>query len=335
MDSILIGGTEAIIGERWPDPLLPFRPGREKAVVLTQPGPRRIAEEVAGRCRAEIMVLPDRDQAKTLATLGEVYEWLAHQQVGRHDTIVGVGGGAVTDLAGFAAATWQRGVEAVFVPTTLLGAVDAAIGGKTGINLQGKNLVGAFHLPSRVVIDLRVLAALPDHLKREGWAEALKAGLIGDPQLVELFAQRGEQVELAEVVSRAIRVKARVVTEDPREEGGRAVLNFGHTLGHGIELAASWSHGQAVAVGMVAAAAVSARRYGFPDRFLTELIFSLGLPVAAAGVPAETVLKLVAKDKKRTAQGVRMVLLKAVGDPVVEVVSDDELRYGLAAVGVD
>jgi 3-dehydroquinate synthase len=220
------------------------------------------------------------------------------------------------------------------VPTTLLGAVDAAIGGKTGINLRGKNLVGAFHHPQRVVVQLGVLAQLPHHLRREGWAEALKAGLIGDPELVELFARSGEEADLGEMVRRAIRVKAAIVTDDPGEEGRRALLNFGHTLGHGIELAAPMSHGEAVAVGMVAAAAVSALRYGFPARFLTDLIFSLGLPVAAAGVTAEAVLALVARDKKRTAEGLRMVLLRGVGDAVVEVVTDDELRHGLAAVGV-
>lgn len=335
MERILIGdASEVLIGSSLPESLLPDRQQREKVVVLAQPGSREVAAMVAERCSAPIYVLPDRDEAKTLETLGAVYAWLAEERLGRHDTIVGVGGGAVTDLTGFVAATWLRGVEAVYVPTTLLGAVDAAIGGKTGVNLGGKNLVGAFRHPSRVLVDLGVLEALPASLKLEGLAEALKAGLIGDPVLVELLATEGAQVSMKELVIRSVRVKADIVNADPEEQGRRAVLNFGHTIGHGIEFATTLSHGQAVAVGMVAAGAVSAHRYGFPVRWLTDLIFSLGLPVAAAGVSARTVLDLVARDKKRTAEGVRMVLLKSIADPVLLVTGEDDLRLGLAAVGI-
>jgi 3-dehydroquinate synthase len=335
VERILIGETsEVLIGEGLPHPLLPTRPSRGKSVILTQPGSIRLAAELASSLVAPVFELPDREEAKSLATLGQVYEWLAAQDVGRHDTIIGVGGGAATDLAGFAAATWLRGVEVVHIPTTLLGAVDAAIGGKTGINLAGKNLVGAFHQPSRVIIDLEILQRLPDDLKLEGLAESLKAGLVGDPLLVDLFTRDGPSAPLGEVVTRAVRVKAEVVTEDPEEAGRRAILNFGHTIGHGVEVVTGLPHGLAVAVGMVAAGAVSARRFGFPAQWLAELIFSLGLPVACAGASAPAVLELIYRDKKRVAAGLRMVLLRGVGDPVLEVVDEAEVGAGLAAIGI-
>ena len=168
-------------------PILPERSGRAKVAVLTQPGAVMHAQRVvgslvsAGGLDGRLRVLPDRDAAKSIEVLAEVYRWLAEIGIGRHDTIVGVGGGAVTDLAGFAAATWLRGVESVLVPTTLLAAVDASIGGKTGINIGGKNLVGAFWHPAAVLVDIDVLDRLPEAVRREGLAEAFKAGLIADP----------------------------------------------------------------------------------------------------------------------------------------------------------
>lgn len=327
--------SEIMIGRGFPEPLLPVRSYRRMTAVFTQPGAAHVARRVSESIgTGQVMHLPDRDEAKTLASVENAYRWLAEIPMGRHDTIVGVGGGAVTDMAGFVAATWLRGVESVMVPTTLLGAVDASIGGKTGINLAGKNLVGAFHLPSRVVIDLDVLDMVPASLRLEGLAEAFKAGLIADPALVELFERHGASAPLDEVVSRSIRVKADVVGSDFREDGRRAILNFGHTLGHGIEIATGMPHGLAVAVGMVAAGAVSEARYGFPNQWLTDVLFSLGLPVSAFGVSHESVIGFIRRDKKRTAEGIRMVLLRAVGDPVLEIVDHDEIDLGLAAVGI-
>jgi 3-dehydroquinate synthase len=335
MGRLLIGGhTEILIGPGWPDPLLPPRSDREKAVVITQPGAAAVAARVAADLGAPLLEVADREQAKTMASLNTVYEWLGEEGVGRHDTIVAVGGGAVTDLGGFAAATWLRGIEVVHLPTTLLAAVDAAIGGKTGINLAGKNLVGAFHHPSRVVIDLDTLAALPTPIRLEGIAEALKAGLVGDSRLVDLFASQGVEADLEEVVTRAVAVKVEIAGSDPRDEGRRMVLNFGHTIGHAVEFTAGLSHGPAISVGMVAAGSISAQRYGFPAAWLTDLIFSLGLPVAVSDLSGQVIVDLIGRDKKRTARGVRMVLLQAVGAPVVEVVAADELGHGLAAVGI-
>lgn len=336
MDRILIGdATEILIDRGLPRDLLPPRLGRARVVVLTQPGAHATAKTVAQRLgTSDLKVLPDRDRAKTWQVAAEVYEWLASLAVGRADTLVGVGGGAVTDLAGFVAATWLRGIEYVNVPTTLLAAVDAAIGGKTGLNLAGKNLIGAFWHPSRVVVDLELLEDNPEELRLEGMAEALKAGLIGDPELVKLFERCRRESPLEEVVSRAVRVKAAVVEADFREVGRRAVLNLGHTIGHAVERVAGLPHGHAVAVGMVAAAEVSAARYGFPTGWLTELILSLGLPVAAAGSSRDAVIGLIGLDKKRTSTGIRMVLLRDVADPVVEAVTSAEIDRALKAVGI-
>lgn len=327
--------SEIVIGRGLPDPLLPTRESREQTVVLSSPGALRAAAAAAAQSGAvDQLVLPDREEAKTAAVVERVYHWLGALGIGRHDTILAVGGGAATDLAGYVAATWLRGIEAVFYPTTLLGAVDAAIGGKTGINFDGKNLVGAFHLPSRVVINLDLLEALPQGLLLEGLAEALKAGYVGDPELVDLLASRGTGAPLEEVVERAITVKATTVEADFREGDRRAILNFGHTVGHAVEILAPLPHGLAVAVGMVAAATISNARLGFDHRPLIETVFGLGLPVAAAGVSLDPALDLIYRDKKRTLDGVRMVLLKGAGAPVVLAVERELLLLGLRAVGI-
>ncbi len=316
--------------------VLPERTDRRRVALLHQPGaPTRIAEAV----RADLLrhgldvrpiALPDRDLAKTWQTVASIHEQMAHHQIGRADSVVAVGGGACTDLAGFVAATWLRGIEAAYVPTTLLAAVDAAIGGKTGINLAGKNLVGAFAHPTRVSIDLDELDLLPQQLKREGWAEAIKVGFVGDLELVDIFREHGEGAPLEAVVPRAVAVKASVVSDDFRETGNRAVLNFGHTIGHGVEFAGSISHGEAVAIGMVAAAAASRRVFGF-DSDLPELVGALGLPTAT-DVPGDQIRRLLELDKKRDAIGLRMVLLRAYADPVVEHVTDEVVDLALAAV---
>jgi len=341
VERILIPGAEEIlVGHGLPEPLLPPS-DRERVLVLTQPGARPIALTVAEAIdgvAVEIFELPDREAAKSLETVTRIYGRLMELALSRHDTIVAVGGGTVTDVAGFVAATWLRGVEVVHVPTTLLAAVDAAIGGKTGVNFRGKNLVGAFWHPSRVVVDLDVLEALPPELTREGTAEALKAGLIGDPGLVEAYRSRGAGVELGFTVTRAIRVKARVVEEDFRETGRRAILNYGHTVGHAVETLTGLPHGHAIAIGMVAAGEISRRRHGFDADDQRLLLERLGLPVsvgdAALRLSKEAVVAEILKDKKRDAGGIRFVLLRRVAEPVVAHVSDDELEAALAAIDV-
>ena len=330
--------SEVLIGPDLPACLLPASSEREQAVVIAQPGAmpvaRRVRDRLDSEAAATLIEVPDREDAKTLETLGMLYTRLADLNLGRHDTVVGVGGGATTDLAGFAAATWLRGIECVLVPTTLLGAVDASIGGKTGINVMGKNLVGAFWHPARVVINLEVLAALPEDLLREGSAETVKAGFIADPRLVDIFMTHGISFPLAEAVRRAVSVKAAVVSSDFREAGRRAILNFGHTIGHGIEVACGVPHGHAVSIGMAAAAAISEERYGFDRSIVVGALERLGLPTGIEHADGATVRHLVSRDKKRTAAGLRMVLLRRIADPVVEQVDDATLDLGLSAIRV-
>lgn len=341
MNTLIVAGvTEMVVGRGLPDPILPVRPERQRVALVTQPGATHIALEVAGRLRedgmaVEVIGLPDREEAKTLVVAGSVYEALARFGLGRQDTLVGVGGGSVSDLAGFVAGTWLRGVEVVHVPTTLLAAVDASIGGKTGVNLAGKNLVGVFWHPTRVIVDITSLEQLPTTLRREGLAEALKTGLVGDRDLFELLEADGEAAPLDEVVTRAAAVKVRVVGEDERDTGRRAILNFGHTIGHAVEFASPLSHGESVAVGMVAACRISEERHRFQasDRVIAA-IDALGLPTRVEGLERARVEDLLRHDKKRDAGGTRMILLRAPGDPVIEHVVEEEIGLGLDAIGL-
>ena len=341
MEPLIVAGvTEVIIGRGLPDSILPERDQRVRAAVLTQPGANRHALDVAGLIEAqgaevEVIGLPDRDEAKTLEVARTVYEALARFGVSRHDTIVGVGGGSVTDLGGYVAGTWLRGVESVYVPTTLLAAVDAAIGGKTGVNLGGKNLIGVFWHPTRVIVDVSILEELPPNLRREGLAESLKSGLVGDSELFALLERDGERAGLEEVVIRTTRVKRAIVDADERELSQRALLNLGHTVGHAVEFASTLSHGESVAIGTVAAAFVSERMLGFSEsERVRQAVSNLGLPVAVDGIDRARVVDLIRYDKKRDSEGLRMILLRSVGEAVVEHVDDGDLEIGLSAVGL-
>ena len=341
MERLTVGGvTEVVIGDGLPAPLLPENPDRARAAILTQPPVTGLAVSVAAQLRAEglsteVIGVPDRDEAKTLRVAESVFEGLARVGMTRSDTVVGVGGGSVTDLAGFVAGTWLRGVESVYVSTTLLGAVDAALGGKTGVNLAGKNLVGVLWHPTRVIVDTNVLGALPPTLLREGMAEALKVGLIGDRELADLLSTMGLQAPLDQVVLKGARVKARIVDQDEREHGVRAFLNFGHTIGHAIEFATALSHGESVALGTIAAAHVSQRILGFEHTPLVEAtIERLGLPTTVEGVERARVHDLLRHDKKRDSRGLRMVLLEDIEAPVLRGVNSQDVDYGLAAVGI-
>ncbi|NGO71403.1 3-dehydroquinate synthase [Streptomyces boncukensis] len=273
--------------------------------------------------------VPNAEEAKTAEVAA--YCWKALGQTGftRTDAIVGVGGGATTDLAGFVAASWLRGVRWVAVPTTVLGMVDAAVGGKTGINTaEGKNLVGAFHPPAGVLCDLAALESLGTHDYVGGLAEVIKAGFIADPAILELIekdpaaARTPAGPHTAELIERAIRVKADVVSEDLRESGRREILNYGHTLAHAIEKNEryTWRHGAAVAVGMVFAAELG-RIAGRLDDATADrhraLLRSVGLPVSYRGDQWPKLLDTMKVDKKSRGDRLRFIVLEGLARPAV------------------
>jgi shikimate kinase/3-dehydroquinate synthase len=273
--------------------------------------------------RVHVISIPAGEASKTLATASNVYDGLVAARAERTDFIVCLGGGVVTDLGGFVAGTYLRGLDFVHVPTTLLGMVDAAVGGKTGVDHpRGKNLIGGFFQPRAVVIDPAVLETLPERELRAGGAELIKHGLILDAGLVaELEAAEGDLSALrsARLIARSVAIKAAVVSEDEREQGRRTLLNYGHTIGHAIESVTgyqSWLHGEAVAVGMHAAGLIALELGLLPGEALERqqaLLRSFGLPERAPGLDAGAIIDATLVDKKVRGGAVRWVLLEAIG----------------------
>lgn len=276
--------------------------------------------------------LPRGEACKTLAVFADVLSTLARAALPRDAAVIGLGGGAATDLAGFAASAYLRGVAFYTLPTTLLGQVDAAVGGKTGVNLpEGKNLAGAFWPPSGVWCDTATLATLPDATFREGAAEVFKHGLIADPALCDdvLAAGFGPHAEnLDAVVTRAVKVKADVVTRDLTERGERAHLNFGHTLAHALEAVTKHAlpHGEAVGYGLHFAALLSRRLGGEDVTALTERFLAYQRPQRLPSLDWSDVAPFVARDKKADSKGVRFVLLRDLARPYVAHVPEAEVR---------
>ena len=312
---------------------------RRHVAILTQPTTTHLARTVsAGLSSAGIEpvvhVLPDGEDAKRLGVVEDVYRILNEHGFTRDDAIVGVGGGALTDIAGFIAATYLRGIDAVYLPTTLLAAVDAAIGGKTAVNVDGKNLAGVFKHPIAVLIDMDVIDALPPRQKVIGAAEAVKTGFIADMTIVEAFEHEGIDTDLEDIVNRSVAVKVGVVNDDFTETGKRAILNYGHTIGHGLESATGIPHGEAVAIGMVAAGYAAQHALGFGGAKRQEAVLGgVGLPVRAPDACAATVRAKMALDKKRDSAGLRMVLLEAFESPVV--IRPDDATVQAAFAGIE
>lgn len=286
------------------------------------------------------VILPDGERYKNLDTLSTIFDQLLSAGHNRSTTLVALGGGVVGDLTGFAAACYQRGVNFVQIPTTLLAQVDSSVGGKTGVNHPlGKNMIGAFYQPQAVIIDTNTLHTLPPRELAAGLAEVVKYGLICDEpfyrwlqeNMPKLLAR--EEAALAEAVERSCANKARVVAADEREGGLRAILNLGHTFGHAIETAqgyGEWLHGEAVAVGMLLAVGLSARRGWVPPAEVAELrrlLLAMSLPVEPpADMSPERFLELMGRDKKVVDGRLRLVLLAAVGEAcLVDDASDQEL----------
>lgn len=288
------------------------------------------ALEATGRAIVPI-VIADGEAHKNWQTLNHIYDALLAARCGRDTAVLALGGGVVGDIAGFAAATYQRGVPFLQIPTTLLAQVDSSVGGKTAINHpRGKNMIGAFHQPLAVIADMDTLATLPDRELKAGLAEVIKHGLIRDRTFFEWLEDNIERLlardrdALAYAVQRSVEIKADIVARDERETGERALLNFGHTFGHAIETGlgyGTWLHGEAVAAGMLLAAHLS-RRLGHLQAAEVERIARLveraGLPRAAPDLGTRRYLELMALDKKVKSGRMRFILLASLGEAYIE-----------------
>ncbi|MDF9276669.1 3-dehydroquinate synthase [Arthrobacter sp. EH-1B-1] len=349
--AIRISGSSAaenydvVVGHGLLDRLSPLLGERVRRVLVVHPRALRstgdtVREQLAGDGFTAVTAeIPDAEEGKHIQVAAFCWQVLGQNDFTRSDAIVAVGGGAVTDVAGFVAATWLRGVKVVHLPTTLLGMVDAAVGGKTGINTaEGKNLVGSFHPPAGVFADLDALQTLPANELITGMAEVVKCGFIADPRILELLESDPEAVKdpisgaVRELVERSIAVKAAVVSEDLKESGRREFLNYGHTLAHAIELAErySWRHGAAVSVGLVFAAELS-RMVGRLDDATADrhrsILETLGLPVTYRRDRWATLLDGMRRDKKARGDLLRFVVLDDVARPGILEVPDTSLLF--------
>ena len=323
---------------------------RSYPVILTATWSAELSSKCEGRTRVAVIVsegyspdlnslmsldseihvfeVPDGEQAKNIATLTKVWNWLGAAGFTRSDLIVGIGGGAITDLAGFAAASWLRGVDWIAVPTSLAGMVDASVGGKTGINSDyGKNLIGAFHSPTAVLIDPSFLQTLTDRDFSAGMAEVIKCGFMADPQILTLAAKhtveslRNSSDVIAELIQRSVSVKAKVVSSDFKESFAREALNYGHTLGHAIEIYAKYQlrHGEAVAIGLVYAAELAAARGLItPDELdlHRSILSAYQLPTTFDRQAWQKLAPLLALDKKVRGATIRFVSLNGIGTTI-------------------
>ena len=301
---------------------------RRKVMVVTDSGvPEDYARTILGQCpEGSLLTIPQGEGAKTPETLLSILDELLRLGFTRSDAVVAVGGGVVGDIAGFAAAVYQRGIEYYNVPTTLLSQVDSSVGGKTAVNFRGvKNIVGAFHNPSAVLIDPDTLLTLDSRLFAEGVAEVVKMAATSDAGLFSLLEQTPDLVPvLPEVIASALRIKIDVVAKDPQEKGLRAVLNFGHTIGHAIEAAsaktpAPFYHGEAVAAGMMYTSEGEARSR------IARLLVKFGLPTSDP-FGTDELLAYALKDKKRSGAAVKLVLVDKPGEFRFEWADEDSLR---------
>ena len=333
-----------------PGLIVPHLKTRRVAVVTNDVvGPLYLAPFVAGLkaqgLRVTEIVLPDGEAHKDWATLNLIFDGLLGDRCDRSTTLIALGGGVIGDMTGFAAATYQRGVPFIQVPTTLLSQVDSSVGGKTAINHPlGKNMIGAFYQPKLVLADIGVLDTLPDRELKAGLAEVIKYGLIRDLPFLEWLEANIDRLlardpeALAEAVERSCRNKAEVVAIDETEQGERATLNLGHTFGHAIETGlgyGEWLHGEAVAAGAVMAADLSRRLGCLSDADVARVRViheRAGLPVRGAALGTARYLELMAHDKKVSDGTLRLVLLKQIGQAVISAeASQDQIRASIEA----
>jgi 3-dehydroquinate synthase len=314
---------------------------RQRVAILCQPSTGGLAASYGDVLAASGLTVtgfttPDGEEAKQLGVVEDVYRVLNESGFTRDDLVIAVGGGALTDVAGFVSGTYLRGVPVMYVATTLIGAVDAAIGGKTAVNVDGKNLAGLFSHPEAVLIDIDILDQLSSRLKRDGAAEALKTGFIEDMNIVSAYETDGLDVDLENIVNRSVAVKVAVVTEDFRERGRRAVLNYGHTVGHAIETTTGRSHAESISIGTVAAGAASRSMFGFDGEDRQQSVLeSIGLPIDAPDGNPLAVRQMMNRDKKRDAEGIRMVLLRDFGLPELVHADDATVQAAFEGIGLN
>jgi len=323
--------TDAIIGRGLLEDVASALDGVKK-VLIVYPQPlsatAELLKETLGAKGFEALLaeVPAAEAAKRVEVAAFCWDIMGQADFQRNDAVIGLGGGSTTDLSGFVAATWLRGVRSVLIPTTLLGMVDAAVGGKTGINTQeGKNLVGVFHMPHKVFIDLDTLHSLPRNELLAGMAEVAKYGFISDPWILEAIEQGDEATDVSsdlfkELIQRSVAIKERIVASDFRDLGEREHLNYGHTLGHAIENAEryNWRHGAAISIGMVYAAelaALSGRLSEAEVERHRSVLGGLGLPLSYRADRWEQLYATMQKDKKSRSGALRFVVLDKIGKP--------------------
>jgi len=328
------GAYEVLVGRDILDRIAGGLPSGVQKVLIVHPptlGARAAAlrESLLDRYQVLLAEVPDAEAGKRVEVAAFCWQVMGQADFTRTDAVIGFGGGAVTDLAGFVAATWLRGVSLVQVPTTLLGMVDASVGGKTGINTnEGKNLVGAFYRPRLVVADLELLDTLPRNEILAGFGEVVKAGFIAEPEILDIIEADVDRAtdpstpEFRRLVELSIAVKARVVSSDFKEAGLREILNYGHTLGHAIEHAEryQWRHGAAVAVGMMFAAELSRLTRSLPDAVVDRtrsILDSLSLPTSYPAGRWPTLLATMQRDKKTRGSMLRFIVLDDLARPTV------------------
>ncbi len=323
----------SIIGRGLLLDIAPHLEGSKKALLIAPAALSATAErlkEVLQDSGIEVLVaeVPTGEDAKRIEVASFCWKLMGQKDFNRDDCVIGLGGGSTTDLAGFVAANWLRGVNCFLIPTTLLGMVDAAIGGKTGINTaEGKNLVGAFHLPKRVFVDLDTLETLPRNELLAGMAEVVKYGFIQDTGILETVLNDERATDhssdvFAVLIEKSIRIKEEITTEDFRETGRREFLNYGHTLGHAIEHAEryKWRHGAAISIGMVFAAELSALSGKLSTQEVDvhrEVFAKLGLPMTYRADRWEILLATMQRDKKTRSGVLRFVVLEKLGKPAI------------------
>ncbi len=330
------------------DALEPFTLADRKVCIVTDSNVNPLygaeVEDIVGTISGECMryVFPAGEESKTLDTVKEIYKFLIENHFNRKDLLIALGGGVVGDLTGYTAATYLRGIEFIQIPTTLLSQADSSIGGKTGVDFDGyKNMVGAFYMPKLVYMNIATLQSLSDRQFYSGFAEVMKSALIKDGNFYEwLIDQMYEICErdvetLSEMVERSCTIKKLVVEKDPLEKGDRALLNFGHTIGHAIEkyMNFTMTHGECVALGCVAAAFISWKKnwLSMEEYYeIRDMFVPFYLPISIDNLDIEEVLRLTRSDKKAENGYIKFILLKKVGKALIDkTVTDDEIREAL------